>query len=247
MNTKLHLIVERDVRNFFKYRWWMAGLISMNLADLFILAIVFSRMVTRLEYFKFVLPGIAILALFASAFTIGREVSAEIRRMLHHYLLSLPVKEWEIIIGRPLAGGIRGLIYAAPMLGLAIVLSPTPRPELLIYIPPVLFMLGMGISALAIFLATVVRNFDAYISIRGLMYFILMFSSTVFYPIDVLKNLPTPIYLLALYNPVSHGADLMREVLQQGVLDPMKIISLTIFSTVFLLVSSILYYRRIRE
>ncbi len=245
--TKIHLIIERDVRNFFKYRWWMAGLISMNLADLFILAVIFSNLVVRLKYFEFVLPGIAILALFASAFTIGREVYGEVRRGIHHYLLSLPVDKWEIILGRPIAGGIRGLIYATPMLLLAIYLSPTPNPSLLIIIPPTLFVLAVGISSLAIFLAAVVRNLDAYISIRGLLYFILMFSSTVFYPIDVFKELPTPIYLLALYNPVSHGADMMREILQKGVLDPGKTISLLIFSLTFLAISSILYYRRIQE
>jgi len=245
--TKIHLIIERDIRNFFKYRWWMAGLISMNLADLFILAIIFSNLIVRLEYFEFVLPGIAILALFASAFTIGREVYGEVRRGIHHYLLSLPVSKWEIIIGRPIAGGIRGLIYSTPMLILAIILSPTPNPELIPMIIPLLFILAVGISSLAIFLASVVRNLDAYISIRGLLYFILMFSSTVFYPIDVFIDLPTPIYYLALYNPVSHGADMMREVLQMGFFNPVKALSLTIFSIVFLVVSSILYYRRIRE
>ena len=33
-------IVELDFRNFFRYKWWLAGLISMNLADLFIMAVV---------------------------------------------------------------------------------------------------------------------------------------------------------------------------------------------------------------
>jgi len=240
-------VIERDIRRFFKYRWWMAGLISMNLADIFILAIIFNNLVIRFKYFNFLLPGIVVLALYASAFTIGREVSAEVRRKIHHYYLSLPFKDWELILGRSISGSIRGLIYSTPLLILAIALSPLPKPVMLLYLPPILFILAMGVSSLAIFLATVIRNFDAYVSVRGLLYFLLMFNSTVFYPLDVFKLLPQPIYLIALYNPISHGADLMREILQVGVLSLDRVLYLTVFSFVFLGVSSILYLRVIRE
>ncbi len=243
----IYYVIERDVKRFFKYRWWMAGLISMNLADIFILAIIFNNLVTRFEYFSFLLPGIVILALYASAFTIGREVSAEVRRRIHHYYLSLPFKDWELILGRSISGSIRGMIYSTPLLILAIVLSPLPNPTMLIALPPILFILAMGVSSLAIFLATVIKNFDAYISVRGLLYFLLMFNSTVFYPIDVFKLLPYPLYVIALYNPISHGADLMREILQYGYISMNRIIYLTIFSLVFLILSSILYLRVIRE
>ncbi len=240
-------IIEKDIRRFFRYRWWMAGLISMNLADIFILALIFNNLVIRFRYFNFLLPGIVVLALFASAFTIGREVSAEVRRKIHHYYLSLPFKDWELIIGRSISGSIRGLIYSTPLLLLAIILSPNPDPYLLLAIPPIMFILSIGVSALAIFLATVIKNFDAYVTVRGLLYFLLMFNSTVFYPIDVFKRLPWVIYYIALYNPISHGADLMREILQGGYISIDKVIYLSIFSLVFLVVSSTLYLRKIRE
>ena len=241
------LIIEKDVRQFFKYRWWMAGLISMNLADIFILAVVFSKMVTRIEYFAFVLPGIVVMALFASAFTIGREVSIEIRRQFHHYILSLPFRDWEVVLGRMIAGGIRGLIYSSPLLLLAIVLSPTPNLLALLAIPPILLLLSLGIGALAIFMATVIKNFDAYITARGLLYFLLIFCSTVFYPIEVFKVLPPPIYTVAQLNPVSHGADLMRSILHNGSIQLESVYYLTIFSTLFAVIGSILYAVAIRK
>lgn len=243
----IFFVIERDVRQFFKYRWWMAGLISMNLADIFILALVFNNLVSRFKYFNFVLPGIVVLALFASAFTIGREVSIEIRRQFYYYILSLPFKDWEVIVGRVIAGGIRGLIYSSPLLLLAIVFSPVPKPFTLLYIPVILFILSIGISSLAIFLATVIKNFDAYITVRGLLYFLLMFNSTVFYPIAIFEKMPIPIYVIALYNPVSHGADLMRSLLQFGELSLYSIVILTGFSLVFLITGSFLYAYSIRR
>ena len=44
MKAILHMI-EHDFRNFFRYKWWLAGLISMNLADLLIMAVVYNKMV----------------------------------------------------------------------------------------------------------------------------------------------------------------------------------------------------------
>jgi len=39
-------IIEYDFRNFLRYKWWLAGLISMNLADLLIMAVVYNQMVS---------------------------------------------------------------------------------------------------------------------------------------------------------------------------------------------------------
>jgi len=45
MKAIFHLI-EHDFRNFFRYKWWLAGLISMNLADLLIMAVVYNQMLS---------------------------------------------------------------------------------------------------------------------------------------------------------------------------------------------------------
>jgi len=112
-------IVERDFKYFFRYKWWVAGMVSMNLADLFIMAIVYTGMVKQdvvKNYFVFFAPGLTITALFAAAFMIGREINMEVRREISHYMLSLPIKRWELAVGRVLAGGLRGVIYMAPLL-----------------------------------------------------------------------------------------------------------------------------------
>lgn len=43
LNAILH-VIEYDFRNFFRYRWFIIALLAMNLADLFISAIVFTQM-----------------------------------------------------------------------------------------------------------------------------------------------------------------------------------------------------------
>ena len=109
-------IVEYDFRNFLRYKWWLVGLISMNLADLFIMAVVYNQMLSVTiaaqikSYFNFFAPGLAVTGLFASAFMIGREINMERRREVHHYMLSLPMTRLELAVGRVLSGGLRGMI-----------------------------------------------------------------------------------------------------------------------------------------
>ena len=72
MSAILHM-VEYDFRNFFRYKWRLVGLISMNLADLFIMALVYNQMLSPAvtkdigSYFNFFAPGLAVTGLFASA------------------------------------------------------------------------------------------------------------------------------------------------------------------------------------
>ncbi len=245
-------IVEHDVRNFFKYKWWLAGLISMNIADIAILALIFSNMITRFQYFSFVLPGIVVGALFASAFAIGREINIEIRRGIHYYLLSLPLSKNEIIFGRIISGGIRGLIYMSPFLIISIiyyyyVMKTTPTLQSFIVSLIILLILSLGISSLSISMAASTRSFDLYVTLRGLLYFVLLFCSTIFYPIQVLDMLPQPIPIIAAYNPVTHGADILRNALSGGQLPLQNVLHATIFSTVFIIIGAIIYSKTIQK
>ncbi len=224
-------IIERDFRVFFKYRWFLAGLISMNLADLLVVAVVYTRMVS-FNYFKFLAPGIATMGLFAAAFVIGREVNNETRRGFNQYLLSLPVKRSDLIAGRMIAGGVRGLFYATPLLVVAMVILRFPSLGEIGLMLFAMYILGMGISGLAISLAVVLRSFEKFTTARGLLYLLLVFCSTVFYPLSVLQQtLKGPLIIFAQANPLSTVSDLLRGYL-------MGTPPVTLFSWVQLLVVS---------
>jgi len=203
-------IIEHDFRVFFKYRWFLAGLISMNLADLLIMAVVFTKMVS-FDYFRFLAPGIATMGLFAAAFVIGREVNNETRRGYNQYLLSLPIRRWQLVLGRMVAGGIRGVIYAVPLLVLAMIVLKFPSAVEIGLMLLAMYLLGMGISGLAISLAVALRSFERFTTARGLLYLLLVFCSTVFYPLTILQQiLRGPLILFARTNPLSTVSDLLR-------------------------------------
>jgi len=229
-------VVEHDLRVFSKYRFTLAGLISMNLADLLVMAVVFTNMVS-FDYFKFLSPGIVAMGLFAAAFVIGREVNAETRRAYNLYLLSLPLRRTELVLGRMTAAGLRGMLYGTPLLVLAMFILKFPTASEFVLILFAMFLLSMGISGLAISLAVAFRSFERFTTARSLLYLILIFCSTVFYPITVLQQiLPRSLIAIAQWNPLSRVSDIVRGYLiGTPAITLQSWIELLLFSAVFIL------------
>lgn len=235
-------VIEHDLRVFFKYRFTLAGLISMNLADLLIMAVVFTKMVS-FNYFRFLAPGIVAMGLFVAAFVIGREVNNETRRGYNQYLLSLPLRRLELVLGRMIAGGLRGMLYATPLLVLCMFILKFPTATEFSLILFAMYLLSMGISGLAISLAVSLRSFERFTTARSLLYLLLIFCSTVFYPLTVLEQiLPAMLIQVALWNPLSRVSDLIRGYLMgTPTVTLQSWIELLSFSGVFILAGAGLY------
>ena len=248
-------VIQRDLKYFFRYKWWVAGMVSMNLADLFIMAVVYTNMVnpniTReyVSYFVFFAPGLTITALFAAAFMIGREINMEVRREISHYMLSLPIKRLELALGRVLAGGFRGVIYMAPLLATTlgityIYTSASPNPLQLLTIITTLSLLSIGTSGLSIALALSTTSFEKYITARGVVYYVLFFCSTVFYPMGLIQSALPQLALIAQYNPLSCGADLSRAfLLGNPPFDPLMLVDVALFALIFASIATLAYMK----
>jgi ABC-2 type transport system permease protein len=260
MSAILH-IVEHDFRNFFRYKWWLVGLISMNLADLFIMAIVYNQMLSSDvmkeigSYFNFFAPGLAVTGLFASAFMIGREVNMERRREVHHYMLSLPMTRMELAIGRVLSGGMRGMIYMSPLLLTCFIFLGFPTVWQLLVILAVLFLLAIGISGLSIAIAVSTSSLEKFITARGLVYYTLFFCSSVFYPLSLIEDLgrdgkfPAILVTLAEVNPLSGASDMIRSFLLPGYppFSYASILNVVVFSAVFTFSAAFAYIKIIER
>jgi len=242
-------VIEYDFRNFFRYRWFVIGLIAMNLADLFISAIVFTTMTSIVDYFQFFAPGLVVLGLFASAFMIGREINMEIRREIHHYMLSLPMTRTELAVGRVLAGGLRGMLYMTPLLITTfIVLHRFPTLPQLLLILLTLLLLAIGISGVSISIAVSTTSFEKFVTARGVVYYMLFFCSSVFYPISIIQVLATkglgPLVTFAQVNPLTNGSDLIRSFLLDSpdyVFSPLMLLNVAVFCGIFAFFATFAY------
>lgn len=253
-------IVEYDFRNFFRYKWWLVGLISMNLADLFIMAIVYNRMLSSevmeqiKSYFNFFAPGLAVTGLFASAFMIGREVNMERRREMHQYMLSLPMTRFELAIGRVLSGGLRGMVYMSPLLLTCFLFLGFPTLWQFALILIVLFFLAVGISGLSIAIAVSTSSLEKFITARGLVYYTLFFCSSVFYPLSLIQDLgregkfPMVLVNLAEVNPLSSASDMIRSfLLGNPAFSLNMVLNVAVFSTIFTFSAALAYIKIIQQ
>ncbi len=253
-------ILEYDFRNFFRYKWWLIGLLSMNLADLFIMAIVYNRMLNPeimeliQSYFNFFAPGLAVTGLFASAFMIGREINMERRREVHHYMLSLPMTRLELAIGRVLSGGVRGMVYMSPLLLTCFIFLGFPTIWQFMLILAVLFLLAIGISGLSIAIAVSTSSLEKFITARGLVYYTLFFCSSVFYPLSLIQDLgregrfPAVLVTLAEVNPLSIASDMIRHfLLGHFTFSYISLANILVFSVVFTFGAAFAYMRIIER
>jgi ABC-2 type transport system permease protein len=245
-------MVEHDFRNFFRYKWWLVGLISMNLADLFVSALVYNTILKESvrsaigSYFNFFAPGLAVTGLFASAFMIGREVNMERRREVHHYMLSLPMTRLELAIGRVLSGGLRGMMYMSPLLLTCFIFVGFPTVWQLLLILAVLFLLAVGISGLSISIAVSTSSLEKFITARSAVYYVLFFCSTVFYPIQVIKVAGTEVATVAEINPLSGASDMIRHILMPTVFPSFSYLSIlyvVAFSAIFTFTAAFAYMK----
>jgi ABC-2 type transport system permease protein len=242
-------VIEHDFRNFFRYRWFIIGLIAMNLADLFISAVVFTQMTSIVNYFRFFAPGLAVVGLFASAFMIGREINMEVRREIHHYMLSLPMTRTELAIGRVLAGGLRGMLYMTPLLITNFIVLRFPTLPQLLLILLTLLLLAIGISGVSISIAVSTTSFEKFVTARGVVYYMLFFCSSVFYPLSVIQILSQqglwPLVAFAQINPLTNGSDLIRSFLLDSssgyVFSPLMLLNVAVFSVIFAFFATFAY------
>jgi ABC-2 type transport system permease protein len=249
-------IMEHDLRNFARYKMWLVGLISMNLADLFIMAVVYNNMLNSQvtqqikSYFDFFAPGLAVTGLFASAFMIGREVNMERRREIHHYMLSLPMTRYELAVGRVISGGVRGLIYMTPLLLTCFLFLGFPSAPQLLMIIATLFLLAMGISGLSISIAVSTSSFEKFVTARGLVYYTLFFCSSVFYPLFLIQDLgqsgqfPAILVTFAEVNPLSSASDMIRSfLLGYPAFSANWILYVSVFAIIFTLSAAFAYIK----
>jgi ABC-2 type transport system permease protein len=229
----------------------------MNLADLFIMAIIYNGMLNPeakiKSYFNFFAPGLAVTGLFASAFMIGREINMERRREVHHYMLSLPMTRLELAIGRVLSGGLRGMLYMSPLLATCFIFLGLPTIGQFLLILVVMFFLATGISGLSIAIAVSTSSLEKFITARGLVYYTLFFCSSVFYPLSLIQSLgkdgkfPAVLVTLAELNPLTVASDMIRSfLLGDPEFSPIMIVNVLVFSAIFTF-SAVFAYMKIIE
>src|SRR5215472_2248686 len=125
--SRLFLVARTDFSYFFRTKWLMAVLISLNVSDMLVFGLVITNIVNR-AYFTFLVPGIVTVGLFSAATDIGRRIWLALREGVVQYYMTLPIGTAGLVVAYILSGGLGGVVYSSSLRVIAIIASSNIAP-----------------------------------------------------------------------------------------------------------------------
>lgn len=241
-------VARNDFSYFFRTKWLMAVLLSLNLSDMLVVALVYKRLMA-FDYFQFFVPAVVVMGMFAASLDTGRRIWLAMRENVIQYYLSLPISTQGLVIAYLLAGGSAALVYSSSLLLIALLVLPAHAVSTILILMPFLFVLAMGLAGIAATLAAFASTHGEYFfAFQQVVQSALLTFSTVFYPIEVIQNyLPPPLVTFAAVNPLSQAAEAIRQFAFGGLpIQPWFLANMLLASIPFALLGAVAYFMALR-
>jgi ABC-2 type transport system permease protein len=247
LTNKLLLVIERDIRLFFQYKFLIIMRAIWFVSQVALFGLIASRMISIPDYFRYYVGGLSVMTLYSAAIFIGFDIYEEAEHGVFEYLLSLPVSRRQLVIGRSIGGGLRSFIYVGPLIGISLYVIGSINPFAFLVSMFALFLFAFGVSGMSITIAVMIKSSDRFDILMGVMDALIVRLSTAMYPLAVVQA-SNPLYGgLASLNPITFAADLFRwgadVVILSNPLTPL--LGIIAFFGLFTLVGITIYDRRI--
>ncbi|MFA5629471.1 MAG: ABC transporter permease [Dehalococcoidales bacterium] len=195
-------------------------------------------------YLQFLTPGILAQSVIFAAIFFGINVVWERDLGILNKLLSTPAPRSSIVIGKSLAGGLRGsfqalgILVIALVIGIDLILTPLSILGMLL----IIILCGICFSAMSMALASVFRTRERMMGVGQALTMPLFFASSAIYPISIM---PGWLQAIAIVNPLSYIVDALRSLLVTGDLSGLgtDILIIVISAAVLLVLASIGFKR----
>ncbi|MCW3981727.1 MAG: ABC transporter permease [Candidatus Bathyarchaeota archaeon] len=237
-------IARNDFSYFFRTKWLMAILLSLNLSDMLVVALVYRGMMS-IDYFKYFVPAVVIMGLFAASMDTGRRIWLALREGVIQYELSLPVSIQGLVISYLLAGGAAALVYASSLMVIALIVLPSQAVWSAFVLLPFLFVLATGLSGIAATLAAIASTHgEFFFAFQNVVQIALLTLSTVYYPIRYVQSFLPPLVVSFIEaNPLSLAAEALRQYTFEGIpIAPALLAKIFMASVPFTVVGAVAYF-----
>lgn len=168
----------------------------------------FSNTLPGVDYNAFFLAGVLGMASFGIASNTAWSFFLDRDNGIFYEMLTYPISRAQYLVGKVLCNTVVGLAQAAVTLALAAAWLHVPlRTGRL---PLVVAATAIGTAGWFFFYAVFalyIRRNDAFNTVTSVFYFVFLFASSMFYPLD---PLPRPFRLAALANPITWQIDVLR-------------------------------------
>jgi ABC-2 type transport system permease protein len=185
-------------------------------------------------YSAFFLPGVLAMACFGIAINTSYGFFVDRDNGIFYEMLTYPMTRAQFLIGKILFNTGLSLVQATITVGAATLLLGLPLAWE--RVPLILLGVVTGTAGWFFFLATFalrIRRNDMFNTFINVAYFVLMFASSMFYPLD---GLPRWLQTVSYANPMTWHTDLLRFA-TAGVGDPILVLRESALLLLFLAVS----------
>jgi len=208
--SKLLLVIERDVRLFFQYKFLIIMRSIWFASQIALFGLIASRMVSMPGYFHYYVAGLSVMTLYSAAMYIGFDIYEEAEHGVFEYLLSMPVSRRELVLGRSIGGGLRAFIYVGPLIALSLYVIGAINPINFLIALFALFLLAFGISGMSITIAVAIKSSDRFDIFMGVLDALIVRLSTAMYPLAFIQASNPAYGAISVFNPITFAADLFR-------------------------------------
>jgi ABC-2 type transport system permease protein len=173
-----------------------------------------------LGYSDFFLAGVLSMACFGIAINTAYGFFVDRDNGIFYEFLTYPMSRAEFLVGKILFNCLLSIAQAALTIALGVLLLDTAVHWA--SVPAALAGVALGTAGWFFFLSTValrIRRNDMFNTFINVAYFVLMFASSMFYPLD---GLPVWLRLVAAVNPLNWHTDVLRFA-TVGVGDPVVV------------------------
>jgi ABC-2 type transport system permease protein len=209
----LLLVIERDVRLFFQYKFIIIMRSIWFVAQIILFGLIASNMMNVnvvKDYFRYYVAGLSVMTLYSAAIFIGFDIYEEAEHGVFEYLLSLPVSRRQLGLGRSIGGGLRAFIYVGPLIAISLYVIGSLNPLQFLISLFALFLFSFGVSGFSITLAVMIKSSDRFDILMGVLDALIVRLSTAMYPLAIVMQANPAYGQLATFNPVTFVADLFR-------------------------------------
>lgn len=162
-----------------------------------------------LPYLDFIAPGILAQSILFIAIFYGVSIIWERDMGILQKIMASPAPRYILVMGRAIAGGLRGLSQVLMIYILAWLLGIHVRWELLALIGVLATVLlgGAVFSTFSLIIASIIKKRERFMGIGQVMTMPLFFASNALYPIE---TLPGWLQTLSLINPLTYQVKALR-------------------------------------
>lgn len=170
---------------------------------------------TYIPYEEYIAPGLLGMILMFQGMQSSLSMVWDRETGSMRTLLVSPLPRWYLLLSKLVAAVIVSVLQAYVFLAIAYFWGIQPPRLGYLSVLPALILAGMMLSALGLFLSSVIRQLENFAGVMNFVIFPMFFASSALYPLWTVQQANETLYKICMLNPFTHAVELIRFALYE--------------------------------